>query len=144
MVYLPLSTNLLAGHLLLLTFAFALRWPSSYVVLAYSNSDPAVSGKVFKKVLPRMWSIAHPFSKCNTNKEECNCSVCSYLDKYFSYYITFTYYIYYSIGLPTLEHSHVIMLNIIVCNKLHGILIKQLCRALGLCTLYSIVVYNEP
>ena len=97
-VYLPLSTNLLAGHLLLLTMTkltwvnplkFALRWPSSYVVLACSNGDPAVSGKVFKKVLPRMWSIAHPFSKCNTNNEQCNCSVCSYLDKYFSYYIIF-------------------------------------------------------
>lgn len=41
-VYLPLSTNLLAGHLLLLTFAFALRWPSSYVVLACSNGDTQI------------------------------------------------------------------------------------------------------
>lgn len=51
MVYLPLSTNLLAGHLLLLTMTkltwvnplkFALRWPSSYVVLACSNGDTQI------------------------------------------------------------------------------------------------------
>ena len=67
------------------------------------------------------------------------CSVCSYLDKYLSNYVIFILLVSTPLTAVTWLCS-----NIIVCNLLHDILIKQLCRALGLCTLYSIVVYNEP